>query len=88
MSWAEIARRAIQRVNDALPDDVSLRDRIKAVDAAYPFGERSYWPHKAWLKARRAYLTHYGYFPKGAPKTPAPLFPNLPRDPKTGRPLI
>lgn len=29
---------------------------LAAIDAAYPFGQRKYWPYAAWLKARRAWL--------------------------------
>lgn len=31
------------------------------IDAAYPFNQRSHWPYKAWLKARKTYLRDYGY---------------------------
>ena len=89
-SWADTARARINHVNDTLPEGATLAERIKAVDAAYPFGERSYWPHKAWLKARRAYLTRYGYVPRGhklASET-GPLFAGWARDPATGRPVI
>lgn len=85
-SWGEIAHQAIQRVNDRLEPGVSLSERVAAVDAAYPFGERSYWPYKAWLKERRSYLSRYGWTPRG--QKPEPLFADLPRDPITGRPVI
>lgn len=85
--WAEAARRTLQAVNERLPADATLVERVAAVDAAYPFGERAYWPHKAWLKARRTYLSHYGWKPKGK-RAALPLFPDLPRDPATGRPVI
>ncbi|MFC4158244.1 hypothetical protein [Chitinimonas lacunae] len=32
----------------------------RAIDAAYPFGERCYWPYKAWLSARRKFFTIHG----------------------------
>jgi hypothetical protein len=83
--WAEIARETIERVSLSIPDDATLKARQSAIDAAYPFGERAYWPYKAWCKARRAYLTPYGY---RQTKEPAPLFADLPRDPVTGRPVI
>ena len=41
--------------------------------------------YKAWLKARKAYLSKFG--PVGR-IPPAPLFPDLERDPVTGRPVI
>jgi hypothetical protein len=88
VSWYERAREAITHVHASLPDDAPLKERQKAVDAAYPFGSREYWPYKGWLKARRQYLCRYGYVPRGHPKEPPPLFANLPRDPETGRPVI
>ena len=85
--WAEASRCAIAAVHDRLPEGVTLAERVAAIDAAYPFGERSFWPYKAWLKARRGYLLNFGWRPKG--KAPLlPLFPELPRDPATGRPVI
>ncbi len=78
----EIARRAIESAALGIPDEATFAERKKAIDAVYPFGERAYYPYKAWLKARRAYLAPYD------PKTPAPLFPGWPRDPVTGRPVI
>jgi hypothetical protein len=86
-SWGDVAWSAIQRVNDGLADDVSLADRVKAVDAAYPFGERSYWPYKAWLKARRTYLSRYGWRPRRGSKTQTAL-DLFERDPVTKRPVI
>jgi hypothetical protein len=66
MSWSDKARETIAQVHSSLPEGVSFKDRKAAVKAAYPFGERSYWPYKAWCKAQRAYLTRYD------PKTPPP----------------
>lgn len=86
-AWSETARTVISRVHRSLPDETPLAERVKAVDAAYPFGERSYWPYKAWLKVRRAYLARYGYRPRGQ-RPDTPLFPELQRDPVTGRPVI
>lgn len=83
--WSDIARATIGKVHQSLPEDATLADRVKAVDEAYPFGPRSHWPYKAWLKARKAYLCRYGY--KGAKPPPDP-FEGWLRDPVTGRPLI
>jgi hypothetical protein len=33
--------------------DAQIRRRV---DDAYPFGERRYWPYKAWLQARHRML--------------------------------
>lgn len=85
-SWSEAARATIQRVASTLPDDMPLKERKAAIDAAYPFGPREYWPYKAWCKARRAYLERFGLKPlRTEPPNQLQL---LPRDPKTGRPLI
>lgn len=83
--WTCIARRTIADLK--LPEDMPLVARMKAVNAAYPFGERERWPYKAWLKARREYLGRFGYRPppKSEEQT---LFDALPRDPMTGRPVI
>lgn len=67
MSWSDRARETIQRVHFALPDDTALAERVKAIDAAYPFGERAHHPYKVWLKERRAYLTRHGFTPRNAP---------------------
>jgi len=66
MKWSDQARAAIARVHATLPDDISFTARKKAIRAAYPFGERSYWPYKAWCKAQREYLRRYD------PKVPPP----------------
>lgn len=56
---SDTSRMAIATAHDALPDGVSVKDRIKAIDAAYPFGARVGWPYKCWLKARKKYLDPY-----------------------------
>ncbi|QPI73888.1 hypothetical protein [Sphingobium sp. Cam5-1] len=66
MSWTDRARETIRKVHATLPEDISFTARRKAIRAAYPFGERRYWPYKGWLKAQREYLR------KHDPKTPAP----------------
>lgn len=84
--WADHSRATIAVVHRSLPDTATLAERTTAVDAAYPFGERDYWPYKAWLKARKAYLRQFGY--RSRAEKDLPLFPNLARDPITGRPII
>lgn len=66
MDWGKRAREAISAAHSSLPEGVSFKDRKAAIKAAYPFGERAYWPYKAWCKAQREYLKRYD------PKTPAP----------------
>lgn len=67
MTRAHQAASAINAVHVTLPPDISLADRIKAIDAAYPFGARAFSPYKVWLKERRAYLCKYGYQARNAP---------------------
>lgn len=52
--WARIAE-----IHASLPETATLKQRKEALKNGYPFGERSYWPYKAWLKARRQYLSKY-----------------------------
>lgn len=82
--WSALARAAIEKVAATIPEDAPLKERKAIVAAAYPFGQRQYWPYKAWCKAQKAYLSRYGY--KAEP--PGPLFPDFERDPITGRPVI
>lgn len=84
-AWAYQARATIDRVHATLSPSATLAERVAAVDAAYPFGERAYWPYKAWLAARKTYLCKYGY--RGARPAPDP-FEKWARDPVTGRPVI
>ena len=67
MSWREEARRVIAELHRDLPSDASLGERRRALDDAYPFGLRQFYPYKVWLSERRAYLCKFGYIPKGAP---------------------
>jgi len=73
MGWSDAAKAAIQRAHQAMPEDVLLEERMKLIDAAYPFGERSCFPYKAWLKERRAYLGRYGYRGRGEKAHMSPL---------------
>ena len=47
------------------PDFVTLRD-------AYPFGERAYWPYKAWLKQVKAWKAAHARGAKAPSATPQP----------------
>ena len=84
MDWARIARETVAEVAKSIPDDASLKDRKAILRAAYPFGERAYWPYKAWCKAQREYLARW----EASKAPPTPLFPDLKRDPVSGRPVI
>jgi hypothetical protein len=55
MEWSAIARRVIAEV-DAANATLPPAERLKVIDAAYPFGERDCWPYKAWLKARKEWI--------------------------------
>ncbi|MCZ4281671.1 hypothetical protein O4H49_12850 [Kiloniella laminariae] len=57
--WSLSASQVIDQVHQTLPDDIDYKSRVKAVDSAYPFGERKHWPYKAWLAARKRYLRPY-----------------------------
>lgn len=70
-NWTNRAVATIARVHERLPPSATLDERQAAVDAAYPFGGRSHWPYKAWLKARKTYLARYGY---GARPSPLEVF--------------
>lgn len=72
MSWYDTAVETIRAATEGLPNDMPLDERMKIVDAAYPFGERKMWPYKMWLKARRAYLARFGY------RVELPLFAQSP----------
>ena len=76
-TWYDSARAAIALATKDLPADTTLDERMKVVDAAFPFGSREMWPYKAWLKARRQYLAPFGYVSKSAP--PLPLLSPLER---------
>ncbi len=67
--WMLAARRAIAEVHASLPPDATLDERKTALKAASPFGERSMWPYKAWLKARREYLAKF-FDPAALEKSP------------------
>lgn len=56
MRWSERAREVIGQVHARLPADATIKERKAALKEAYPFGEREYWPYKAWCKAQREYL--------------------------------
>lgn len=59
--WRSIAMNVIGEVHASLPVDATLKERTKAIDAAYPFGERAHHPYKVWLEARKKYLARFGY---------------------------
>ncbi len=64
--WRTRADAAIMRAHVAIPHDATLELRTRMIDEAYPFGTREHWPYKAWLAARKAYLSRYGYRGRGS----------------------
>jgi hypothetical protein len=56
-TWGEIATRVIAETVSNLPANTDYKATKKAIEDAYPFGERSAWPYDAWCKARKEYLS-------------------------------
>jgi hypothetical protein len=54
-TWREISRPIIEDVIRTVGKDDPKALR-KAISAAYPFGERRYWPYKAWLAEVKAQI--------------------------------
>ncbi|MCL4068136.1 hypothetical protein M3484_16315 [Pseudomonas sp. GX19020] len=69
-TWAERARATINAVDQGLPPDATLQQRILAVDAAYPFIRRAHYPYQVWCRVRRNYLSKFGYVPQNAARGP------------------
>jgi hypothetical protein len=59
MSWYDAATGYIGQIHVKLPADATYADREKALRDGYPFSQRRGWAYKAWLKARKAYLSKY-----------------------------
>lgn len=72
MSWSDTATEVINRIHQQqIKSGETDKNRIaKAIDEAYPFGERAMWPYKAWLTARRKYFSRTG-LPLRERRTPA-----------------
>lgn len=61
-SAVEIVRAAIDAVDKSLPETASLKERIAAIDAAYPFGKRvRNNKYRVWCRERRYYLRRFGF---------------------------
>jgi hypothetical protein len=62
VSWSDTATEVINRIyQQQVKSGETDKARIaKAIDEAYPFGERAMWPYKAWLAARRKYFSRAG----------------------------
>lgn len=49
--WRRAADDVIRRVLSALPPTSTIAERRKALQAAYPFGERAHHPYRVWCRA-------------------------------------
>lgn len=75
MSWRDEAWRVMGTVRaESLAAGKNPEEIAKAIDAAYPFGERAMWPYKAWLSARKEFFALHGLPRKGAKKAGEDLF--------------
>tara|TARA_R100001086_G_scaffold248247_1_gene184651 strand:+ start:4587 stop:4856 length:270 start_codon:yes stop_codon:yes gene_type:complete len=68
--WAQDAFSVIAGV--LKEEHATPEDALAAIDAAYPFGRREYWPYKQWLKMRRVAMVVLGLREQAAPKARAP----------------
>lgn len=86
MSWSDRAYKVMCEVRIAgLQACMTPPELVAAIDAAYPFGERTGWPYKAWLNARRDFCARHGLPLKKPHKANGDLF----AEPETSeRPLF
>lgn len=54
--WVERSVAVIRDVLAGLPKNATTAEKRRALRDAYPFGDRSNWPYKAWCKAQRVAL--------------------------------
>lgn len=59
ITWAQRAADVIYASLRASAGKPAI-ERVAAVDAAYPFGERAHHPYKQWLQVRRQILFQNG----------------------------
>lgn len=60
-TWFEGACIIIQEAMKDVPEDMPLKDRRKAVNAARPYEYHvASWGKKTWARAARAYLERHG----------------------------
>ena len=57
--WNERSWQTIEKIHATLPPDATVKQRKEALKNGYPFGERRFFPWRAWCKARRQYLARY-----------------------------
>lgn len=56
MTRREISLKICRQVDADLPKETPEEARREAYSEAYPFGERKYFPYKAWCAAVREHL--------------------------------
>lgn len=71
--WRAHANKVIRNVErfcraDGITDPHEV---LRRIDAAYPFGERRYYPYKAWLDERKKARIRLGLL-EGPPAPPPP----------------
>lgn len=87
-TWQEQAQLCIEAAGAEIPAAATPAQRKRAIQQAYPWGERSGWPYKAWLKAQRHYLNSFDETGRRGRRAKPTGLEHLPRDPVTGRPVI
>ncbi len=70
MTWGQKASAIIWGLHNRIPSDATYKERKKAIQSAYPWGTRSGWPYKAWLREQRIYLARYAPKDEIAKKLP------------------
>ena len=68
MTWADSARETMSSVlQQCRAKGMTAGDTAKAIDAAYPFGERAHFPYYAWLSVRKEFFARHS-LPRGRAK--------------------
>ena len=68
--WAEAALTVMNKTLMACREDGKTpAETAKAIDEAYPFGERAHHPYKVWLRERRLFFANHGLPRNGKQKT-------------------
>lgn len=55
MTWSTSSDQVLAEVFARLPAGATDKERDLAIREAYPFGQRKYFPYKAWLARVRAW---------------------------------
>lgn len=72
-TWRQHATAVIAQVRAAHPDAAGAALRA-LLHAAYPFGERRYWPYTVWCQCVREACGQPRHRQTGKPVTALPLF--------------